>query len=99
MSLINQDNQTISVIVRDRSGILFEGRVDSLTSTNEKGGFDILPLHANFISLIHTFLAMRQNGKLVRTIELGTGVLSVRESGAEVYLGILHELEPRIKNV
>ena len=89
MSRILSKGQHISTIVRDRTGIIFEGLVGSLTSFNEEGEFDVLPLHSNFISIIQNQLTLRQKGEVVKSIEFQTGILTVRDDAAEVFLGIL----------
>ena len=40
------------VTIYGLESILFEGKVKALSSVNEMGPFDILPLHINFISVI-----------------------------------------------
>ena len=83
-------NLILSVSVRDRSGILFEGEAEAVSSVNEKGPFDILPLHANFISIISRTLALHIKSNVRKEIPIQKGVLIVRENRVEVYLGILH---------
>lgn len=89
MDLIIPEDKFIPVIVRDRNGILYEGKADAVSSLNERGEFDVLPLHANFISLIRSKLTITQKGNTIKEIALGAGVLAVRENGVEVYIGIL----------
>jgi hypothetical protein len=85
--------------VASREGIVFEGDVDSITSFNEKGKFDVLASHANFISLIKNGLTVREvggtegkdtAGKKVIGKEIGfdNALIRVRENNVEVYLGI-----------
>lgn len=80
----------LSVSVRDRSGILYEGRAEAVSSVNDKGPFDVLPLHENFISLIKQSLTISVSKEVRREIEIPAGVLTVKENKVEVYLGILH---------
>ena len=82
--------EKLDVLVRDRGGILYEGKVDSLSSYNDSGPFDVLPLHANFISLIKKSVSLRLRGKIVEELPIETGVIAVRENEIQVYLGILH---------
>ncbi|OHA05578.1 MAG: hypothetical protein A2934_01880 [Candidatus Sungbacteria bacterium RIFCSPLOWO2_01_FULL_47_10] len=89
-ALIDQQNQTLSFTVRDRNGVIFEGKVLSVTSLNEKGEFDVLPLHSNFISIIREYVTARLVDGVEKRIPLQVGVLMVRDNGVEVYLGILH---------
>lgn len=67
---------------------LFEGIVTGVSSVNEKGPFDILSEHENFISIIHEKIIVYplQGGKLEWGID--QGVLKVRENKINVFLGI-----------
>ncbi|KKU51058.1 MAG: hypothetical protein A3H69_04840 [Candidatus Sungbacteria bacterium RIFCSPLOWO2_02_FULL_47_9] len=84
------DQQTLSILVRDREGILFEGEAESVSSVNETGKFDVLALHANFISIINEYITLRTPDGITKTIPLRIGIIKVRENLVEVYLGILH---------
>ncbi len=90
MELSIPTNLTLSLIVRDRAGIIFEGEVDAISSYNESGPFDVLPLHTNFISLIQKMLSIHRKEKVLQKVRVGSGVLFVHENKVEVYLGILH---------
>lgn len=81
-------NLALSVAVRDRNGVLFEGDVEALTSYNQRGEFDILPLHANFISIIKKEIILHAQ-KTSQRLPIETGILTVRNGKVEVYLGIL----------
>lgn len=80
----------LRVTVRDRAGALFEGEAEAVSSHNDKGPFDILPLHTNFISIIHKGVTLHLKDKVVKDLSFETGVLKVAENKVEVYLGILH---------
>lgn len=82
-------NTSLSVIVRDREGILFQGNAEAVSSFNEKGPFDVLPLHANFISLIRNSVTLKISNSAPKEIALNSGVLKVKENKVEVYVGIL----------
>jgi F0F1-type ATP synthase epsilon subunit len=45
-------NSKLSVSVKTSEEILWQGTADSVSSKNSQGPFDILPMHANFISTI-----------------------------------------------
>jgi len=85
---IKEENQTLSAVVRSRKGRLFEGPALALTSYNDAGEFDILPLHENFISLIKKYLKIFPlNGEQI-DISLNTGVLKAKSGKIDVYIGI-----------
>ena len=82
--------EKLAVVIRDRGGVLYEGKVDSLSSYNDQGPFDVLALHANFISIIKKSISLRLRGKVVEDLPVETGVMAVKANNVEVYLGILH---------
>ena len=61
------------------------GRVSSY---NKKGKFDVLPQHANFISLIQKSLVIRDNRGQTREINVNNGLMRVKKDIVEVYIGI-----------
>lgn len=78
------------VLIRDREGILFEGEAESVSSFNDKGPFDVLSYHTNFISLIKKNVTVRRVGGAEESIPLEIGVMKVKENRVEVYVGIIH---------
>lgn len=88
-NISNQSIPKLSVTVRDREGALFQGEAEAVSSFNETGPFDVLPLHANFISLIRNSITLIIPNSAPKEIALNSGVLKVRENKVEVYVGIL----------
>lgn len=43
----------LDVEIRSKKGLIFTGKADAVSAKNKTGNFDILPLHANFITLIN----------------------------------------------
>ncbi len=78
----------LSVIVKSRDGIVFEGKARSVTSNNEKGRFDILPNHANFITIINKELIIERSKAKKEYIDVENGLLKVADNKIEVFLGI-----------
>lgn len=76
----------IKTVIRKKDGVVFEGEVDSLSSTNEVGPFDILPEHAHFVGLIQQFVIIRKD-KSEKKWDIDRGILCVNDEGIEVYLG------------
>lgn len=74
--------------IQSRQGIVFEGDITSITSFNDKGKFDILSLHSNFISLIKKNIVVRDGTQIVKTIDIDIALLRVLKNSAEIYLGI-----------
>lgn len=82
---MNEPN--INVLILSRGGVLYKGLVKSLTSVNEEGRFDVLPHHANFISLIKDFLILRELNGSEKEFKIESGILRVTDKTADVYLG------------
>ena len=82
--------EKLDVLIRDRGGVLYEGKIDSCSSFNDRGPFDVLPLHANFISIIRKSISLRLRGKVVEELPIETGIMALKKNNVEIYLGILH---------
>jgi F0F1-type ATP synthase epsilon subunit len=79
--------QKLDLTVRNRDDIIFSGKVDSITSYNTKGRFDVLPSHANFISLLEKYLIYKSaDGE--KNIPIKNGILKVDKNKVKVYLGV-----------
>ncbi|HVF69460.1 MAG TPA: hypothetical protein VNA13_02740 [Xanthomonadales bacterium] len=81
-------NFLLSLTVKDPNKLMFKGEVLSITSLNNKGKFDVLPYHANFISLIKDFLIVREKNKKEITIPLKTGVIRVNNDNVNILIGV-----------
>ena len=90
MRTISNENQLVGIVIRDRDGVLFDGKAESLSSYNETGEFDVLSLHTNFISIISRNITVRLEGGAVKSLPIQTGVMKVNKNNIEVYLGISH---------
>ena len=85
---MNNEPGEILLKIRNRENIIFDGLVSSISSVNDTGKFDILPEHANFISLIKDVITIRDVGGKTREIKIGSGILRVLNNRASIYLGI-----------
>ncbi len=85
---MTQDQKQLSLKVVERDKTVYENIIVSVTSYNDKGKFDILPSHANFISLIKDKLEIIELGNLKKDIPLKDGVLKVEDNKVSVYLGV-----------
>jgi len=84
----NQKNdKSIYVEIKNKEGAIFEGEVKALTSINERGIFDILPLHENFISVIKDHLTIHKTNGEKQDIKITQGVVRVVENKVSVYVG------------
>ncbi|KKQ51419.1 hypothetical protein A2865_02790 [Candidatus Woesebacteria bacterium RIFCSPHIGHO2_01_FULL_39_17] len=75
--------------IQSKEGIIYEGEVESITSYNAVGKFDVLAEHANFISLINKGLIIGSESKgSLKKIDFNHALLRVRGNQVEVYVGI-----------
>lgn len=65
----------------------FQGKVKAISSKNRLGNFDILPGHANFISLILNALTLHTPDKKIN-YQFTRGVLEVNENKVKIFLGL-----------
>jgi F0F1-type ATP synthase epsilon subunit len=75
------------LIIKNRDTVLFQGEVETVTSYNKTGIFNILKDHANFICVVEKKVVFTQRGA-TREIPVDNGLLKVRENKVSVYLGI-----------
>ena len=77
----------LSVIVRsEEKEMVWEGKADSVSSCNSQGVFDILPKHANFVTMIKNQpIQIQRKGALKKTIQPAVAVLSVQEDVVTIY--------------
>lgn len=79
---MNLPKETFEVIIKNSQEVLFSGSVHALSSTNEKGAFDILSAHGAFVSLVEDFVRVYTDihGKN-REFKLTKGVIHVKPEG------------------
>lgn len=78
----------LNLIIRKRDGIVFNGAVRSISSVNDLGPFDILPMHTNFVSVIRDRIEVVSESGRANNISIARGIIRVEENTVEVYLGI-----------
>jgi len=78
----------IDLIIRNREGILYSNNVLSISSNNDVGKFDVLPGHANFITVINDKVIIRTKGESEQFDIRGEAIMKVINNKAYIYLGI-----------
>jgi F0F1-type ATP synthase epsilon subunit len=66
----------------------FKGKALSVSSKNRLGKFDILPQHANFITLILDFLTIYTPDKRKISFQFKRGVLEVYKNKVKAFLEV-----------
>jgi F0F1-type ATP synthase epsilon subunit len=89
MKSMMHDEEIIRVRISKATEIIWEGKAYSLSAKNSEGTFDVLPMHANFITFlqnepitIHTIEGEK------KTFSFSSSVLNVHDNFVSVYTGI-----------
>ncbi len=88
MTQIDKLPQQLKVSIRNRRKVLYEGQVRALSSVNSVGDFDVLPQHANFVSLIQDKVVVNKGSAQEKSFEIESGLINVDEDGCTVYVGV-----------
>lgn len=79
-------NPTFHIRIVSPNQTLFEGEVESVTSTNSKGLFDILADHANFITLVENKpIIVRGPGKEALTFTFSIAIIYTSKNQVNIY--------------
>lgn len=89
---IQQTKLSLNLTIRNREKLLFNGPVKAVSSLNERGVFDILPEHTNFISVIKDFVEVHLPDGKSQKLTFTHGVLRVIGSNVLIYVGLLPQL-------
>lgn len=84
----NKISDHFPLVVRTRQKVLFQGEVTAISSTNTRGNFDVLPGHANFITLIKKTITFSPANGEKQQIDIDNGVLRIFNNAASIYIGV-----------
>jgi len=79
-------NPTLQITIRARNGIQYQGTAFSITAKNSSGTFDILPQHANFISLIEGDILLQTEDGHTQSFASKNGILRVKENDVSILI-------------
>lgn len=85
--------QLLDVEIRSKKGLIFIGKADAISSKNETGKFDILPLHANFITLVNEAVVIHKRAfggiEMMRDeFPIRRGVIKVSANKVAIFLSL-----------
>lgn len=69
-------------------GRIYDQEVAAISSTNEAGDFDVLPFHANFISIIKKKVLVHELNGQIKEFPVDNAVLKAVNNQVNVYIGI-----------
>ena len=78
---------TIGVTIKNRDNILFNGPVTAITTYNDMGLFDVMPLHENFISLIRNKIILH-NSNAQKEFKISQGIIKIKNNKVDIYLDV-----------
>jgi F0F1-type ATP synthase epsilon subunit len=78
----------LSVKIETPTGVIWEGEAESVSSRNNAGEFDILPEHANMITLVVQAPIVIATASEEKRFEFGRAVISVRDNRIAIYADI-----------
>lgn len=83
----------LEVEIRSKRGLIFAGKVEAVSSRNETGRFDVLPLHANFITLVNETIVIHKRTfggtAMIRDeFPVQRGVIRVFANKVKIFLSI-----------
>lgn len=84
----NENSSILQVHARSRNRTHYNGPALVITSRNEYGPFDILPQHANFITVVVKYIKIKKPNNEWETLKIEKGVLKVVENTVDIYLEI-----------
>jgi F0F1-type ATP synthase epsilon subunit len=77
----------INVTIKNRDIILFDGSVTAVSTYNDVGLFDVMPLHENFISLIQNKVILH-NMNMQKEFKIDQGIIKVKNNKVDIYLDV-----------
>lgn len=83
------DNQTFNVRIVSPKQVVYQGTALSVSSTNSAGKFDILALHANFVTLIENQpITIRTADKKTLVFNFPLAIVYTAQNLVSIYINI-----------
>jgi len=80
------NSPALTVIIKNKDRTFFEGQAYAISSINDKGPFDILPQHENFITLIKNKIIVHTTPKEKVEIQIENGLARVSENKVDMFV-------------
>lgn len=78
----------LDLVIQSKFGVVYNDKVAAVSSKNDKGVFDILPEHENFISIIKESIVVHKKLNQNQEMKIGNGILRVYKNKVNIYIGI-----------
>ncbi|MEI6532990.1 MAG: hypothetical protein WCO06_04070 [Candidatus Roizmanbacteria bacterium] len=76
------------VTIRSIDSVAFKNYVKSISSKNERGEFDILPMHANFISLVQEKIIVTLIDDSTQEYIIDAAIIKIFNNRVDIYMGV-----------
>ncbi len=76
------------VVVQSKNGMLSQSAVEAITSLNEQGVFDVLPNHANLISIIKDYVILHFAQNESKEYKFTQGIMEVHSNKVSIFLDV-----------
>lgn len=82
---VPKPGEILTLSIRDPERFIFKGVVNTVSTFNDRGPFDVLPYHENFITSIKNKLVVKiQEG--VKEFPIDRGIMKVENNNVQVFL-------------
>ena len=78
----------LHVKIQTPEGVVWEGNAEAVSSHNSVGAFDILPEHANFVTLIESQSIIVVSPTGTRDFNFKRAVMSLKDNTVSIYADI-----------
>jgi F0F1-type ATP synthase epsilon subunit len=80
------NNDLLTVLIRSRERVVYEGRARVVSCRNELGKFDVLPMHENFISLLGGPVHIVEATGAVKDVPATSGLFKVSNNTVQIFI-------------
>ena len=89
-------NPTLHVRIISPQQLILDSEAESVSSRNTAGNFDILPQHANFVTLINNSpIVVRPAGQKPLVFKFPLAIILTRENKVDIYTYIQPQTDKR----
>jgi len=94
--ILTMPNPTLHVRILSPQQLILETEAQTVSSKNSQGNFDILPQHANFITVIENSpITVRVNGQKPLTFKFPIAIMHVQSDKVDIYTYIQPPVEKK----
>lgn len=79
---------TLSVTILHPDRQIYKGSAVAVSSVNEQGFFDILPMHTNFISIVREYVHVWENKEEKKEFKIEKGIVKAVENTIYIFVGM-----------